>query len=1267
LNNRPVRAPRGAERRRDEKSVRMHGPDPGMISSVSDDAAQVAGKRLGPFEIVRELARGGMGQVYVARDVRTDERVAVKVLAVDAGGANAERFEREGRIAEMLQHPHIVRGLGAGRADDGKLYLAMELLAGEDLDARLSRGSLHASDAVAIAMQVCEALEYAHAQGVVHRDLKPQNIFLREGPQVDVCVLDFGIARLAEDRKMTATGSILGTFAYMSPEQSRGDRALDARTDIWSLGIVLYECLAGRLPFDGANAPATLFQILFEPAPDLATLAPGLPPTLVESVSRAIRKSRDERFPSARAMRDALAGVDRRVLPTVGIAARGAAPTAPTAPTMGDTAAGDTLAGLERRLTSVVHIPGAADDAGLISIASEMQGRAISIDPDLLVVFGIDRWIGDEPQRAARLALAAAADGRSAGVATGRVLRSASAVAGAAVTIAVELSRQGGARVDGTTLALVRSDFAHTAATSDGGAQLLGSVEGSAGARSIAPPAAPLVGRSVEIDLLVRDVDAAVGDLRARCTVALGSAGVGKTRVRREALTRVRSRHPSLTILGARCEPYRRDTPYAALIEALGPIVQAHELAAFTANPKYDDPVASLDATRETVQRVLERESAAAGLLLYLDNAQWLDTSSRDALRWILDNCPDLPIAVWAFARTEARDAVVNIARSFSLVELGPLDRTASAELLHAIAPDAPDALLERAAGHPLFLEELGRLYAERGPATFTHEFVLPVTIEGALLAQLDLISAPDREFVKRAAVFGNVFWQEGVEALGGDAAAVTRMRRANLIAPRSRQGLAGAREFTFRTSLLADVAYNLWPDEQRPQLHALAAQWLSSRSDAPAHELARHWDLAGDAPRAAESHARAAEAAAQVADVEVTRRHVARALELTDDPRTRFRARLADDTAALLINNHQRRAGIDDLVLLAKRLGPSEQAEVALRETSYARLGEETARAEEAGARAVALAESERLPRIAAMAHREMALLFADQEDDAAATMHADAAKRHAEAVGDPAVTALALSTTAYVAGQSGAWFAAAADYERAADLFARAGLRRREAQVRGNAAHQWIEIGRLEQAAAQLERVIDLSTTAHNARARAVATSNLGVVRRLQGDRGAAETLQVQAASLAEQSGHHRARIHAEVERIYGLLESNAAADVIRRGSAELTALADSIAISALRTSVDAVTARAAARAGDPSPVAIRHLVEAAEVTRDPAARIELLAAAFDVSRSDATIGARLRDDLGRAAARIPTADRPDFVRAWMRRYLVPATLAPEIPATA
>ena len=244
-----------------------------------------SGARLGPFEILAPLGAGGMGEVYRARDTRLDRTVAIKLLPseiVNAPGRRVERFRHEARAIARITHPHICALYDLGE-HDSTLYLVMEYVAGDTLAQRLEAGPLPEKAACRIAIAIADALDHAHKNGVTHRDLKPANIMLaRSG----VKLLDFGLARLrdrnelaghdpTQTARLTEDGAVAGTLPYMAPEQIEGGEQ-DARTDLFAFGVVLYEMVCGRRPFQGATRTALMAAIVeAEPAPP-ASLQPAI-------------------------------------------------------------------------------------------------------------------------------------------------------------------------------------------------------------------------------------------------------------------------------------------------------------------------------------------------------------------------------------------------------------------------------------------------------------------------------------------------------------------------------------------------------------------------------------------------------------------------------------------------------------------------------------------------------------------------------------------------------------------------------------------------------------------------------------------------------------------------------------------------------------------------------------------------------------------------------------------------------------------------------
>src|SRR5579864_3620905 len=274
--------------------------------------ALASGTRLGPYEIQVPMGAGGMGEVYRARDTRLDRTVAIKILSqhLSENALAKERFEREARAISSLNHSNICHLYDVG-LQGGLNYLVMEYLEGETIADRLRKGSLPLGQTLRYGRDICEGLETAHRTGVIHRDLKPGNIMLTKS---GAKLMDFGLAKpvtpihppsshltrtlSTPDRALTAEGMIVGTFQYMSPEQVEG-READARSDIFSLGAVLYEMVTGKRAFEGKTTASTIAAILASEPQPINSLQPTSPPALDRVVRTCLAKEPDERFQSA--------------------------------------------------------------------------------------------------------------------------------------------------------------------------------------------------------------------------------------------------------------------------------------------------------------------------------------------------------------------------------------------------------------------------------------------------------------------------------------------------------------------------------------------------------------------------------------------------------------------------------------------------------------------------------------------------------------------------------------------------------------------------------------------------------------------------------------------------------------------------------------------------------------------------------------------------------------------------------------------------------
>lgn len=272
------------------------------------------------YRVLRLIGTGGMGEVFEAQDHERRERVALKILHPRIRDpTQIKRFLREAKVAAALESHHTVRLLDSGvDPGSGRHFISTELLQGDDLAALMGPDGLSEELVTRIAVQCCEGLGHAHQAGIVHRDIKPKNIFVaNDGSLRIVKIVDFGIAKLQPrasglgSSRLTETGSLLGSPSYMAPEQAAGERSIDARADVWSLGVVMFEALTGNTPHGAETVGELLLEICGTPAPPIRDVAPHVSEALAAVIDRALRLDREERYESARELGAAL----RELLP----------------------------------------------------------------------------------------------------------------------------------------------------------------------------------------------------------------------------------------------------------------------------------------------------------------------------------------------------------------------------------------------------------------------------------------------------------------------------------------------------------------------------------------------------------------------------------------------------------------------------------------------------------------------------------------------------------------------------------------------------------------------------------------------------------------------------------------------------------------------------------------------------------------------------------------------------------------------------------------
>lgn len=544
--------------------------------------------------VVQGLAgSGGMGTVYRALDRLTGARVALKVVAAE-GAEAATRLAVEAEALAALDHPAIVRPIAFGTAPNGRPFLAMEWLDGEDLAARLERGSLAPAQVIALGKRVAEALAAAHERGIVHRDIKPHNLLLPGGQIERVKVVDFGLARLGAARRLTPHDALLGTPGYMAPEQARGSTDIDARADVFSLGAVLFECATGRPAFTGEHTMAVLAKLLLDEPLRVSALCPHVPPALARLVEQMLAKDRSGRPQRMDAVAAALEGVARTLEADGDRSPRAA----------DEPKASASLTGSEQRLVSVVGVrpprawldpealgPEAETLAGEsappalrelratveeLRAALEPLGARVDalLDGSIVVTWMSADAPADQAARAARGALLVRrlVPGMTIAVASGLSDVSQPLPVGQVLDRAVTLLTEPGAaenriHTDPVIAGLldVRFQITRTAA----GFELVGEEDIGQTARLLLGRPTPCLGRERELRVLTDLLDECVSEGAARAVLVTAPPGVGKSRLRYELLRSMRPRFQGVEVWQARGDPMSSGSTFAVLGSAI--------------------------------------------------------------------------------------------------------------------------------------------------------------------------------------------------------------------------------------------------------------------------------------------------------------------------------------------------------------------------------------------------------------------------------------------------------------------------------------------------------------------------------------------------------------------------------------------------------------------------------------------------------------------------------------------------------------------------
>lgn len=796
------------------------------MSTLPHEGAVIAQR----FVIEALAGQGGMGSVYRAHDLLLKTRVALKVLPImGATSSDVDRFSREARTLASLSHSGIVRYVAHGATQEGMPFLAMEWLEGEDLWERLHRQHLSIGESVLLMHKIADALACAHRRGIVHRDLKPSNLFLRDKLIERVTLLDFGVARTQRiTAGLTQTGALVGTPGYMAPEQARGRAELRPSADVFALGCVMYECLAGRPPFVGEHLEAILVKILFEEAPPISGLRSDLPESLEILIGRMLHKDPAERIPDAMALLDELRGIEIRPKRPE---QSGGFPSAP-----------QWLTDSEQKLVTVVYArqgdPQTLEITLSPSHVEELSRRLDKLREDLsalglrteiiadgalvgaLTVEGETSAL-DQAERAARCALLVH-DGwpeATVSVATGRGVLSGPLPLGEAIGRAVHLlhvhltqpateEKKPRIIVDEATAGLCGPRF-RIVPYGDGILALYGVRPAAEQSRALLGRPTPCVGREPDLSMLDAALHACIEEVTPRSLLVVAPPGAGKARLRHEFLRRLASRGEDLLVLASRGDLLGGRAPFALLRPPLlrlcgmqpgdplavrrdklrrriGGVVSGPDaartisfLGELCGVPFPDEEDAQLLAARgqprlmeEGVRRAfihwLREETAAHPVLLLLEALQWSDDATVALIDAALREIDDRSLFVLALARPEVLETFPRLWHErVQLMHLRPLSKKASEQLVRqTLGPAATPTIIGR------IVEQAA------GNALFLEELIraeaegkgaeTPKTVLAMLQARIGRLEPGARRVLRAASIFGDSCWSGGVAALLG-------------------------------------------------------------------------------------------------------------------------------------------------------------------------------------------------------------------------------------------------------------------------------------------------------------------------------------------------------------------------------------------------------------------------------------------------------------------------------------------------------------------
>jgi tetratricopeptide (TPR) repeat protein len=1246
--------------------------------------------KLGPFTLKGIIGAGGFGTVYRASHPAGYD-VALKVLAPHVDSEETvRRFEREANI--RIDHPNVVKVLDAGR-DQGLSYIAFELLEGTPLTTVLDRAPLPAHEVIELALQICAGLSAAHARGIVHRDLKPGNLFVCHDGVLKV--LDFGIARAstASGPQLTMAGSVIGTPGYLAPEQAKGELDITPATDLWSLGVILYQALAGSNPFMRATLVATVLAVVLEEPPPLGANGAPLPRGLAEVVHRCLHKDPKQRWESAEALAVALHALDPAGSLVVGVPNE----LAPSIPVD------------EQRVVALLLAIDVHDFPKLDQAVREWGGELTPmLGGQAIGVFGGRRYEGDEIVRAVQAAVSARDAAGYVAVASGRAVGTGGGVSGDAVQ-AVERAVQAhlaGVAVDAGTARRL-TDKVPVRAVPGGFFEVPASLRlADSGTFHAVREELPLLDREVELAQLDMAVASAFEEERAIVVWAHGPPGIGKSRLRAELERRLRRR--GVPMLTGRAESHRRDAAFHLLanalrsepsiepyfldptmplasrqqaleellavtledsgwarqcLEPIARLLGMQELTPATTMARRSDPQLMADRVRVSIADLLTAMSARGPLALVLDDVQWADDASLQLVDELVGRLGSRPLLVFVGARSELSERLPELFAQREVMRVAPrgLRTKAVATLAEAIARrPVAEAIVEQVAtrtgGNPFFVEQIVRELAENKLLdTELESLPIPLDVEGAVQSRLDHLPADEKLLCKRAAVYQGGFTEPALAALelpeaGPSLGALTRR---GVLSARALSAESD-REYRFKNALMADVAYRMNSEEARRELHRLAAQHLARVPGVEREELARHHELGGEPEPAAAAYLAAALEASRRGDSKSTLRCADRALALGLAGQAVFDLHLVRaDALSFLGRRAEQREAIEAALTMANT--PHREARVLTEKAGLlAAVGEHDEGlvvADRAIERARQVGDADVLA--VALVRRGWILLYSGRVPEAS------------EAIGEAAmrVAELQPETAALVAVWRGQLVTAMGDlgkrkaaYEEAVARFRGIGDLRRAASAECNLADTFNRVGAYEEAEEALRKAVASCQRVGYRLVEGYALANLGYA--LAGQHRFDEALATfdKAIALADEMRQPRLALAVRLYRARARLERGDTAGLVQEARG-IAAEAERRELKALEATAFALTSRVTLALGDPAGALVH--ADRAMTLRDEIGTMEEDEAEVFLALAEALLAmgepARAREIVARGASRLEFLAGRIADTDWRARFLV------------